>query len=659
MTPQRKNTLQPAATKQPAMNGFLIQTMFLLAVIFLPFCLSGCKKGDATVSEVDADYEFANLVEGKASDIPTLEELDAKVEWVDQPVLDSLDLLRDHLKKQKQLATVKEALKLRNRTPEDNAKIVSALGRLPKSDDEVDWDAEISRHTRGDVKTTNPILVSSTTEFEVVDMTGGALFGFDWDFNVFGNSETIEKWQVSKDRMYDKVILRDDWTWSDGKPVTAYDIEFSYNIIMTESVPVPAQRSGTSEVKFVKAYDAKTVVFFHKKALETNKWNVFFSIIPKHIYEKTVAKDPTLQNSPEHVAIEETPVTCGSYEVEKRVAGSEIVLKRRKSWYTHKGKEVRAKPYFKRVRFKIIEDASSALMAFNKGDIEEMRLEPAQWENQTDNDRFYKKNTKAYGVEWVCFSFFWNNQIEFFKDKRVRQAMSYAFDHEEMIEELRYGLDEPSTGIFHPASRWATKPSLKPYKQDFDKAEQLLAAAGWEDHDGDGYLDKKINGRQQRFEFTMFVSNQQWRLHICTLLQENLDRIGIYCRVQPIEGVVLQEKMRTKKFQAAFSGWGTGADPDTSKNLWKIGEKRNYVGYESKRVDELFKLGKVEFDIEKRAKIYQEIHRILWEDQPYTWLFYRNSMCGFSKELRGYKFSPRGPYNYGPGFYSIWKPKKK
>jgi len=73
-------------------------------------------------------------------------------------------------------------------------------------------------------------------------------------------------------------------------------------------------------------------------------------------------------------------------------------------------------------------------------------------------------------------------------------------------------------------------------------------------------------------------------------------------------------------------------------------------------VDELFEAGMLEADREKRAKIYQQIALQLYEDQPYTWLFYQSSFYGFNKSLRGYKFSPRGPYHYGPGFDSIWKP---
>jgi len=234
--------------------------------------------------------------------------------------------------------------------------------------------------------------------------------------------------------------------------------------------------------------------------------------------------------------------------------------------------------------------------------------------------------------------------------------MGYAFDHEEMLKKLRLGLDGPSTGIFHPDSQWAPKPGPKPLKQDLDKAEDLLAAAGWKDSDDDGVLDKVINGKKTKFEFTILVSNRQDRIDICNLLRSNLEQIGIRCNVRPLEFATLIANMQEKKFDASFGGWGTGADPDTSLNIWGKGEDRNYGSYDNPEVDKLFQQGKREFDPAKRRLVYQKISQLIWDDQPYTWLFYQNSYYGFSKDLRGYMFSPRGPYHYGPGFSSIYQP---
>ena len=142
------------------------------------------------------------------------------------------------------------------------------------------------------------------------------------------------------------------------------------------------------------------------------------------------------------------------------------------------------------------------------------------------------------------------------------------------------------------------------------------------------------------------------------MLRENLDQIGIVCNVRPVEFTVLQQMARDHKFHAQFAGWGTGTDPDTSENLWTtkaIDSGRNYVAYSNPEIDKLFHDGKYELDPEKRRKIYQDIHRKLYQDQPYTWLFFRNAYFAFSKTLRGYNFSARGPYSYGPGESTIFK----
>jgi len=615
---------------------------------------TGSTDPDGTGGNGTEPFVLGDLIE--PFDPPTLEELNATAEGGDKPVLDSMVLLRERQQGERMLATVQEALSLKNTSAEANARICSAMGRLPENDDQVDWEAPILRHTRADVKSTNPLMASSTTEFEVNSLTSFGLFSFDWNFRPFASSDTVVSWQVSKDRLYDKVVIRDDLVWSDGKPITAHDIVFSYKAIMSGQVPVPAVRPGTDKIKWIEAYDDSTLVFFHKEALATNIWNVNFPVIPKHVYEKSIYEDPTLQDSKYHVHYEDHPVVGGPYVISKRTRGQEIVLVRREAYYMHGGKQVRDKPYFKEIRFRIVPEPSVALLALKKGDLDELMLTPEQWMTQTGDNAFYGKCTKAYGLEWVYYYFGWNCKTVFFSDTRVRKAMSYAFNHKELLEKLRYGLDEPSNGIYHPTSRWAPKNPPKPYQQDLDKAEDLLDEAGWVDSDGDGIRDKRINGRLQKFEFSILSFNMPDRIAVCNLLKENLDQIGVICHIKPMEFTVLQQKSRDHDFHAMFAGWGTGADPDTADNLWVTGEGRNYGEYSNPEIDRLFEEGRREFDPQKRAEIYGKIHTILYEDQPYTWLYVRNAFYGFNKSLRGYNFSPRGPYSYGPGFGSIWKP---
>lgn len=586
---------------------------------------------------------------------PSLAELDQQTTWQDRPVMDSLKVVRAEQAKVSPLVTVEQALQLKNDSPENNEKIRSALGRVPQQDSEVNFSAEINRHAYGDVNSTNPILTSSVVESDINSLIAFGLFSFDAKMNPFAAAETVVSWQSSADRLYDKVVLRKDLTWSDGKPITAHDVVFSFRAIMTSKIPVPAQRSGTEKLKWVEAYDDHTLVFFHQEPLAVNDWNLNFSVIPKHIYESHVAKDPTLVNDPYFVELENNPISGGPYVIESRTRGQEIVLKARESWYLHAGKQVRDRPYFQRVRFRIRPDEAVTLLALKAGDIDEMQLSPQVWMTQTGDSEYYSKNTKAYGTEWTEFHFVWNLKDPLFADKRVRQAMSYAMDYEELFKTLRLGLDEPCNGVFHPTAKWYPSTPLPFYQQDLDRAEQLLDEAGWIDSDENGVRDKTINGQKVQFEFSLLVTPKQDRVDICTLLQQSLEQIQVKCNVLKLEFPVLIDRLQKRNFQAAFGGWGTGTDPYTLENIFKTDQERNYAGYSNPKVDQLFELGMKEVDEKKRIAIYQEVHKQLYEDQPYTWLFYQSSFYGFNKQLRGYNFSPRGPFHYGPGFGSIWK----
>ncbi len=586
---------------------------------------------------------------------PALDALDRDAKWIDRPVRDGLELMRSQQKDEPLLATVEEALAIKNDAAPANAKILSALGQLP-APHQANLEARIDRHVVGDLGSTNPIMISTSAEFDILGLTGFGLFSFDSRLEPFATADTVASWQSSTDGMLDKVVLRDDLVWSDGRPITAHDIAFTFQVIMDPRVPVPAVRSGTDQLRWVHAYDDHTVVFFHKEALATNVWNINFPVLPKHIYERTWEADPTLKDSTIHVQLEQSPVSGGPYEIVERKRGQQIVLKRRSSWTTVRGKQVRDDPFFKEIRFRIIEDPNTSLLALKAGEIDEMMLLPEQWTTQTTGDDFYERSTKVTAPEWVSFHFGWNIDTPFFADRRVRRAMSYAFEHDRMLEELCYGLYTPAAGNFHETSWMAPKKKLVPAKQDLDKAEALLDEAGWVDHDNDGVRDKEVNGRLVPFEFSILVNQQPLRVAICTLLQQNLEQVGVRLNVRPMESTVLQQLTQERKFEAYFGGWGAGTDPDTSENIWATGAGRNFTSYSNPEVDRLFAEGRRELDREKRAEKYARIQEILYEDQPYTWLYWRNSFYGFSKDLRGYVFSSRGPYHYSPGFSSLWMP---
>jgi len=610
---------------------------------------------------------------------PPLAELDAKAKWTAQPVIDPLKHYDAYLAKLPPVNFGPGTLNIKNDSDKANDQLRSVMMRMPTEKVPANDDAVLNRRFKGEVNSTNSLFYNTIEEFDLNNLIGFGLFGFDWELKPFALADAVISYESSSDGMMDKAVLRDDLLWSDGQPITAHDIEFSFRVILNPNVEIPAVRTQTKELKLVKAYDDRTVVFFHKQALATNYLNISFPIIPKHVYAETWKEDETLKKSAAHRKLEQIPVVGGPYKIVKRAEQQEIVLERNDNYYLYKGKEVRAKPYFKTVRFRIVTDPNTALLSLNRGDIDELELNMQQWQTRTADDAFYKFNTKIRAPEWTYFYFGWNNKSPLFADKRVRQAMGYAFDHQEMLKTQNFGLTQASGGLFHPEAWMYPKSAPKLFEQNLEKADELLTEAGWEDSDGDGILDKTINGKLVKFDFVILCFQDQTRIDHCTLLKNNLEKLGINVTVRPMELASLIEKMRTHDFEAYFGGWGTGTDPDTSDNIWTteaIDDGRNYISYSNRTVDGLYLLGKQlqdsianrtelckKYNLEKvgitpkstRAEVYAKIHEHIALDMPVTFLYYRSSFYGFNKQLRGVHYSPRGPYHYGPGALGMWK----
>ncbi|RIK72739.1 MAG: peptide ABC transporter substrate-binding protein [Planctomycetota bacterium] len=578
-------------------------------------------------------FVLGNAVE--PFDPPPLEELD-KLQWEDGPVVDSLEQLRaEKAEAGPPPTSVEEALALRNDFPksrENNDKILAALSQLAPPDGAgVDYEHTFVRHVAGDLNSTNPLFGSSVTDYELSGMAGFSVLAFNRRFEYFADKDIVVSWQRSKDNLVERIVLRDDLTWSDGTPITAHDVEFTYRLIMTDhpELVIPAVRQGTDQLRYVKAYDDRTIVYWHKEPFATRTGNMLWPVLPKHIYEKSVVEDPSMKRSEHHRKYEEQPVVGGPYELVSRVRNQEFVVRRREGWYMHGGQQVRRKPYFKEVRVKIIEDLNTAILALKAGDIQSMELRPEHWESLTAGDDFYAQNTKVMAPEWTEFHVVWNVKSPYFSDKRVRWAMTYAFDYEELLNTICRGLYEQGRGTFNPAAWMFPPDGPQPVKRDLDRAEDLL-------------------------EFQLMTYTTETGVQVATLWKESLDQIGVTVNVKPTEFAVMQDKTLKHEFDACFAGWGTGADPDMQENIFGAGKQRNYGQYANPEVDKLFEQGRRELDRDKRATIYGQIHMLLWEDQPYTWLFYRNAFFAFNKKLRGYNFSPRGPYDFGPGFAALY-----
>jgi peptide/nickel transport system substrate-binding protein len=208
-----------------------------------------------------------------------------------------------------------------------------------------------------------------------------------------------------------------------------------------------------------------------------------------------------------------------------------------------------------------------------------------------------------------------------FGDKRVRQAIAYAIDKQEIVDGVLFGLGSPATGPYVPHT-WAYNTNVKKYEHNPEKAKKLLTDAGWRDTDGDGILDK--DGRP--FEFTILTNQgNSVRINTATIIQWRLEQIGIKVKVRTLEwATFINEFIDKRRFEAVILGWSLGLDPD-QYDIWhssKTKEKEfNFVSYNNPEVDELLEKGRRKFDTEERKKAYFRIQEILADELPYIFLY--------------------------------------
>jgi peptide/nickel transport system substrate-binding protein len=307
---------------------------------------------------------------------------------------------------------------------------------------------------------------------------------------------------------------------------------------------------------------------------------------------------------------------------------------------------------------RIIPDQNIQLLNFEGGEIDEMELIAKFFGDATvRSEKFKKIGYKALGQQWLYSYIAWNQDGSnpFFNDKRVRYAMTHATNIRLMIDKLCYGLNPQCFGIWHPSAPMFSK-EVKLLDFDLAKAAALLDEAGWKVSEEDGWRYKD----GVKFSFTLIVPQGVIiSVEVATILQQDLKSIGVELKTQPIEWATYQERTRKHEFQASIAAWGTGAYPDTAENIWHskyytVEGGRNYVGFKSARVDELFDLASKEFDESKRMAMFAEMQKIIYDDQPYTFLWNRPILWAFNRRIRGVTFSPRGPWHYDPSQLAWW-----
>ncbi len=405
---------------------------------------------------------------------------------------------------------------------------------------------------------------------------------------------------------------------------------FSYRTVVNPVIEASRLATYYKDVESVTAPDDYTVRFTYSRPYFMSlAFAGGLTIIPKHVYD---FDDPREFNRMRQVT-----ACSGPYVLEDWKTGREIVLRRNERYWDEPA-------HFDRVVFRVTEDETAAYQKLQAEQIDMMSLSPDQWRKAL-NDSKIKENYRllTYRAPSGYTYIGWNNRNDLFDDARVRRALTHLVPRKKIAEKLLHGLPEVVTGPFWPGAPEADVPlqydrSIEPYSFDPGKALELLAEAGWRDTDGDGVLDR--DGRS--FEFILMIpSSAQASMTIASATREEMARVGVKVELHQLEWTVFVEKLNTRSFDACLLGWSGGVEGDPYQ-IWhssSIGAPENpgsnHIGYENERVDQLIERARRTFDIEKRNALYHEFHRILHEDQPYTFLFYSPPRVAVHKRFEG------------------------
>ena len=467
------------------------------------------------------------------------------------------------------------------------------------------------------------------------DAYEGRINGFVFDSLIERDNATLEfkpkmakSWEVSDDQLTYTFHLRDDIKWHDGKPFTADDVLYTFQKIMDEKVDAPHMRVYYKDVKTVEKLDDYTVRFTYAlpyfKALE---FVGGIPIIPKHVFDD--GKD--FNSHPAGRA----PIGNGPYKFVKWDTGSQIVLERDEN-YWDKSKF----PDIRRIVFRIIPDDIVAFQRLKKGDLDMDSLNPKQWVKQSNTPAFEKLFAKHEYYTPAYRYVGWNLRRPYFQDRKVREALARLINREGILKNLEYGLGKLTTGPFWIFGYEYDK-SLPQIPFDPAGAKKLLDEAGWIDHDGDGIRDK--DGVKFSFKF-LLPSGAEFYQNLATIMKKDFAEAGIEVEIQTMEWAVFVQNLNSRNFDAVSLAWSFGLDQDPYQ-VWHSSQAEkgsNFVGFQNGEADKIMEEARQTFDKEKRRELYHRLHRIIYEEQPYAFLYSGPALVARSRRFENVKVYPMG-----------------
>ncbi len=536
---------------------------------------------------------------------------------------------------------------------------------------------------RAEPKTLNPLIASDSPSREVIAAMQADLIHINRG-SLITEPALAKSWKISADGLQYTLKIRQGLRFSDGQPMNADDVLFSFQLYLDENVHAPQRDLLIVGGKPITArkVDAQTVIFEMSKPYGAAE-RLFdgLAILPRHLLEKPYQEGKIGQVWPLTAAINEI-AGLGPYRLKEYVPGQRLTLERNPFYWKADGKGNRL-PYLDELVFLFVPSADAQVIRFQSGETDVItRLGAQDFTLLTHQSRNAAMVDAGPGLEFN-FLFFNLNELgstvppeiarkqKWFRDVRFRQAVSSAVDRDAIVRLVYQGRGAPLWGPVTPGDRRWIDASLPHPARSLDGARELLRAAGfvWKSDSSGEPLLTDSTGTPVEFSVVTSSSSTE-RTKMATLIQDDLKQLGMRVQVVPLEFRSLLDRVfKTKEYEACILGLvAADTDPNSDINVWlSSGGSHMWAPEETKpetlweaEIDRLMEQQLDARTYEQRKRLYDRLQEILAENQPMIFLASPDILVGARNTVGNFHPAIVEPYalwnvdqlylrNAGPG----------
>ncbi|MDQ6961843.1 MAG: peptide-binding protein [Mariprofundaceae bacterium] len=486
-----------------------------------------------------------------------------------------------------------------------------------------------------DASTLIPMLAGDSPSHSISSFLYLPLLEYDRNLNMKNKLSTA--WHISDDNLSIRFELRKDISWSDGQAFSSADCAFTLKLIQDPYTQSP-YRSDYEKITSFETPDPYTFIVHYKEPYSPalSSW-ASLAILPKHIFLHEKIMKTSLGRHPK--------ATLGPYFLKKWRAQQQITLQANPHYFD-------GNIWLSNRIVRVIPDQATQFLELSAGHLDMMGITPHQQDFivprrpklQEDYQIF-----KSLGFNYTYMGF--NLTHPLFKDKKVRQAITYAINRKEIVQGVLLGQGKVIATPYKPGTYWVNQ-QLKPRSYQPELAKKLLAEAGWKDHDHDGFLDKD----GQDFSFTILTNNgNKPRSDTATIIQYRLKKIGIHVKIRLVEwSAFIANFINKRKFEAVILGWSMSPEPDQF-SIWhssQMDERQfNFLSYQNKVVDEALTQATKTFDLKERKQWYDLMQKEIYQDAPMVFLYAPYSLTLIHKRIQGIDSEAAAGISYQSEFW--------